>query len=113
MTGLAGSITPAYTGTIVISGAIASGTTGDGAKVQASYGTGGAPSNAATITGTQCGGRPIYTAAAAGSDKVPFSVNCVVTGLTVGTAYWIDATLAAVTGGTASIANVSVSAYEL
>lgn len=42
MTGLAGSITPAYTGTIVIviSGAIASGTTGDGAKVQASYGTG-------------------------------------------------------------------------
>ena len=36
-----------------------------------------------------------------------------VTGLTVGTAYWVDVGLAAITGGTASIATVSVSALEL
>ena len=46
----------------------------DGAKVQASYGTGAAPTNGAAITGTQCGGRPQYIAATT-AQKVPFSVH--------------------------------------
>lgn len=114
MMGLAGAITPTFSGRVllIISGDITNDTLTDGAKVQASYGTGAAPSNGDAIGGTQCGGRPVYNAAGA-ADKVPFTVNCVVTGLTLSTAYWLDVTLAAITAGTASIADVSVSAAEL
>ncbi len=115
MMGLAGAITPEVTGNIlvILSGDITNGTTGDGAKVQARTGTGTAPSNAAALTGTVCGGLVQYTPVAAGADKVPFSLNCIVSGLTVGTAIWIDAGLAAITGGTASVADLSLTAHEL
>ncbi len=115
MMGLAGSITPTVSGKImlVISGDIFNASAvADGAKVQASYGTGTAPSNGATITGTQCGARPQYVASTT-AGKSPFSVNCVVTGLSLSTAYWLDLTLAAITGGTATINDVSISAYEI
>jgi hypothetical protein len=45
--------------------------------------------------------------------KQPFSVTAVVTGLTVGTAYWLDLSLAQVgAGGTAAVTNLSISAIE-
>lgn len=115
MMGLAGAITPEVTGNILIilSGDITSGTTSDGAKVQLRTGTGTAPSNAAALSGTTCGGLVTYTAALAGADKVPFSLNCIVSGLTLGTAIWIDVGLAAITGGTASVADLSLTAHEL
>ena len=114
MMGLAGSITPTFSGSVllIVSGDVTNDTITDGAKVQLSYGTGTAPANGDAIGGTQCGGRPSYDAAGA-ADRVPFSVNCVVTGLTLTTTYWIDLTLAAITGGTASVSNVSISAVEL
>jgi hypothetical protein len=115
MMGLAGTITPTASGKIllIISGTIFNPTAiADGAKVQASYGTGTAPTNGAAITGTQCGGRPQYIAATT-AQKVPFSVNCVITGLTLSTAYWLDVTLAAITAGTATINDVSISAHEI
>jgi hypothetical protein len=49
---------------------------------------------------------------AAAAQRLPFSLNAVVTGLTPATAYWIDVGLAAVTGGTAAIKNVSISVVE-
>jgi hypothetical protein len=115
MMGLAGAITPATTGNIliIISGDIASDTSGDGAKVQLRYGTGSAPTNAAALTGTTCGGLVQDSDASGDGAKVPFSVQCIATDLSTGTAYWLDVELAAVTGGTAAIADISLSAHEL
>lgn len=111
MMGLAGAITPTLTGRvlIIISGNITNGTASDGGSVTIRYGTGTAPSNAAALTGTAVGTSP---QAVAGTVIAPFSVQAIVTSLTLSTAYWIDLSLAAVTGGTATIANVSISALE-
>jgi hypothetical protein len=121
MQGLSGSITPSRTGNvlIMISGTVVSpaGTTaGLGVAYQISYGTGAAPANSTTIIGTQVGSVQEYTNGAivtAADVHQPFSTQAVVTGLTVGTAYWID--LAAESLGTASdmgLSNVLVSVIE-
>src|SRR6266849_2311806 len=101
MMGLAGAITPAHSGNVLL---IVNGTTSDGASLQIRYGTGAAPTNGAALTGTTVGNNiadnnPV-------TNKIPFSVQAVVSGLAVGTAYWVDVGLAAVTGGTASLATV-------
>ncbi len=113
MMGLAGAFTPKSTGRVLImlSGDIKNSTSTDGATVQLAYGTGAAPANAAAATGTTVGGKPAFVAAA-NNQTVPFSVQAVVSGLTLGTAIWIDAQVAAVTGGTASIENLSLSVQE-
>jgi hypothetical protein len=122
MQGLAGAITPKTTGTVImtISGTVVdpSGTAaGNGIIYQLSYGTGTAPTNAAALTGTQVGSTQTYTnptTIIAADTNVPFSTQAVVTGLTVGTAYWID--LAAKSVATASsmgLANISISAVEI
>ena len=122
MQGLAGAITPGRTGTVllIVSGSIASpsGTTaGLGIVYQLSYGTGGAPANAAALAGTQVGTAQEYTnpgTVTAADVSVPFSVQAVITGLTIGTAYWID--LAAKSVGTASdmgLAKISITAIEM
>ena len=114
MMGLAGSITPKATGklTIIISGNITNSTAADGGKCQIRYGTGTAPTNGATATGTIAGGTPSLTATVGNSDTIPFSCQAIVTGLTVGTTYWVDLGLAANTGGTTSVANISISIQE-
>src|SRR5439155_2819066 len=114
MMGLAGSITPNRTGNvlIIISGDIFNNTINDGGTVQIRTGTGTAPINGAALTGTVRGGTPATTAAV-GSEKSPFSVNAVVTGLTLGTAVWLDLGVAAVIGGTATVENISISAVEV
>lgn len=119
MMGIAGAFTPVVTGRvfIMISGTLRN-TTGDsGAQVQIRTGTGTAPTNGAALTGTTRGGlvRGKITASGATSTPliVPFSCNAIVTGLTIGTAIWIDVELAAITSGTASITDLSLSAYEL
>ena len=59
MMGLAGAITPTYTGRllIIVSGNLTNTTAaaGDGAKAQIRYGTGSAPSNGDALTGTAVG----------------------------------------------------------
>lgn len=114
MMGLAGSITPQFTGTIlfIVSGEIANDTDANGAKVQLRFGTGAAPANGAALTGTTAGNIPEFTAAA-NDQNVPFSIQAVIAGLTLSTAYWLDVGLAAITGGTATIKNVSLTAVEL
>ena len=114
MMGLAGSVTPKASGKVLIeiSGNVTNNTINDGATVQISYGTGTAPTNAAALTGTQAGNIARFTAAAA-AQKVPFSCQVIVSGLTVGTAYWLDVAVAAVTGGTATVTDISITAYEL
>ena len=114
MMGLAAALTPVVSGRvlIVVSGTIYNASAiADGGKVQLYYGTGTAPANAASLTGTAVGSQPVYIAATT-AEKAPFSVQSVVTGLVLGTAIWIDLSLAAITGGTANVANLSVSAIE-
>lgn len=121
MQGLAGTITPASSGTVLlaISGTVtsATNTSGDGISYQLSYGTGAAPANAATLAGTQVGTIQTYknpTAVTAANVAVPFAVHAVVTGLSVGTAYWIDlAAQSIATNSSGTLSAVSVSAIEL
>lgn len=114
MMGLAGSITPSYSGIIMI---IISGDMGNngnklGAITQIRYGTGSAPTNGAVITGTAAGSQ-IQMAQNNKAIITPFSCNAIVSGLTIGTIYWIDLSLAPVTGGTASVSDISISIVEL
>ena len=122
MQGLAGSITPTVSGNVLvaISGTIVSpaGTTaGLGIEYQISYGTGGAPSNAGTLAGSQIGKPQSYTnqtTVTAVDVNVPFCLVALITGLTLGTAYWID--LAAESLGTASdmgLVNINIIAVEV
>lgn len=122
MQGLAGSITPARTGNIfiMISGFCSSSVTtaARGFAGQISFGTGTAPVSNASLTGTQAGGQNAFeigtTLTAATDLEAPIVWNAVVTGLNVGTTYWVD--LAAKAIGAASVValnQVSVSIVEL
>ena len=122
MQGLAGTITPAVSGNVLItiSGTIIeTGITaaGSGITYQISYGTGSAPSTNGTLAGTQAAsGIQKYLLAqtvTAADVFVPFSTSFVVTGLTIGTAYWIDLAAEAVANTGFSLSNVSVSAAEI
>ena len=117
MMGLAGTVTPTGTGRvlIVISGDIDNDTLGDGCKVQIRTGTGAAPANGDALTGTTRGGltnflNPNIATLTVGRGQ--FSLNAVVSSLTLSTAVWVDVSLAAVTGGVARIRNLSISTAE-
>lgn len=114
MMGLAGAITPTTTGTIVIMicGDASNTTILDGCSMQIRYGTSTAPTNGAALTGTAVGGK-VKSNTAVAAEFLPFSVHAIVTGLTLSTAYWIDLGVAAITGGTASVGDISISVYEL
>ena len=113
MMGLAGTVTPTKTGRVLftVSGQLANGTAGDGATVQMQTGTGTAPLNGAALTGTQRGNIQTVTSVSA-AQKSGFGFAVPVTGLTLGTAVWIDIAVKAVTGGTATATGLTVSAVE-
>lgn len=94
-------------------GAFANNTANDGAIGQLRFGTGAAPANAAAATGTTLSGNLAQVAFATANSSSSFNTLGVATGLTPGTAYWFDMSLAAITGGTASINNVGCTAYEM
>ncbi|MEM3845775.1 MAG: hypothetical protein QXU98_08740 [Candidatus Parvarchaeota archaeon] len=104
---------PSITGRllILIFGEASNNTAGDGATVQLSYGTGVAPSNGASATGTAVGSKISITSNAA-NQTVPFALGYILTGLAIGTNYWFDLQVAAVTGGTASVSNLTVLIIE-
>jgi hypothetical protein len=115
MMGLAGSITPTNSGTvlIIVSGTISNSKKATSSLVQLYIGTGSAPANATTLTGTAQGTQIRATVTTDSVQDVPFAVNAVVTGLTIGTTYWIDLALASSnTHVTASIKSLSISAIE-
>lgn len=118
MMGLAVPITPQFSGRLLvfINGNLtnSTATAGDGAKAQIRYGTGTAPANAAALTGTTAGS--IQTSVlerATANDLQTFALTALVTGLTLGTAVWLDISLAAIVGGTAIAKNLSVTAVEI
>lgn len=115
MGGLGGTfaITPGVTGRvkIEISGQMANSTINDGVTLDLRYGTGTAPANGDAVTGTLAGISQTATSLVA-AQRSGFCLQAIVTGLTVGTAYWMDFSQLAVTGGTASAFGVTATAME-
>jgi hypothetical protein len=114
MMGLAGSITPTGTGKVhvCVSGDAHNATNNDGVSIQLRTGTGTAPANAAALTGT-AQGNPVKWTASSSTNRAPFEICRNVTGLTVNTAVWIDLGVAAITGGTADVQDLTISANEV
>lgn len=112
MMGLAGSITPRVTGRIkiTISGEITNSGNNATATAQIRSGTGTSPTNGAALTGTTRGQLIRLNTARAGQ-FVPFSKTVRVTGLTVGTAVWVDLSLSA-SGNTSTIRNIDIDIEE-
>lgn len=118
MMGLGGSIafTPIKSGKlmIVISGMISNSGNSNGAKTQIRYGTGAAPANGAALTGTVAGNIvSMINNANSGGLKSGFACVAIITDLTLGTAYWIDLSLAAITLGTANLTDVGAIVVEI
>lgn len=112
MMGLAGSITPASSGKILImiSGDLKSSSAAT-LKMQIRYGTGSAPGNGGALTGTAVGN----LATAIGNDadqQFPTTCNAIISSLSVGTAYWIDVSLST-SAGTGTVKNISMSVMEI
>ena len=76
------------------------------------YGTGTPPVNGAVQAGTIASQAARYKATA-GGDYVPFSITCLIEGLTKGTTYWLDAAVRAPSGGTASITDLDFTVVGL
>lgn len=115
MMGLAGGITPATTGRvqITVSGTIFNATAiADGAKVQIRTAAGAAPANGAALSGIAAGGLVQYVAATV-AQRAPFCLSAIVSGLTLGVAIWLDVSLAAIAGGTATLTDISLTAMEV
>lgn len=107
--------TPNYSGRvlIIISGDVSNGTASDGSKMQIRFGTGNGPANGAALTGTSVGNlvRQLNNANTA-AEVTPFTCNAIVTGLTLGTGYYVDLSQASITGGTTTLADISISVIE-
>ncbi len=117
MQGLAGSITPGASGRVLFmasSDGFNTNAVGQGFVVQLRYGTGTAPGNGATATGTALGGAVKgATAIVSSPQQIPFALQSMVSSLTPGTTYWFDLGLSAIGGGTATIENISLTAIEM
>jgi hypothetical protein len=118
MLGYGTTITPARSGTILImvSGDITHPTAAHGGQVQIAFGTGTIPVNGAAQTGTTTGGDVKFlngsgNQAAAG--KAPFSLQSIVSGLTVGTTYWVDLQAASTNISALTFGDVTISIIEL
>lgn len=114
MLGLAGAITPNYSGKIcvIINGYMTQTGTG-GAFAQIYYGTGTAPTNGAAATGTSVGTSATWLFSSNGA-CAPYTAAAIISGLTLGTPIWIDLGFGrAAANGTASMGNVSITAFEI
>jgi hypothetical protein len=82
-------------------------------SIKVFFGTGVAPTNGAAITGTQVG-NVIQSINSASNSGGAFVNGGIITGLSAGTAYWFDASLASNNGAnTAAMSNLSCNAFEV
>jgi len=118
MMGLGGAntFTPLLSGRILIfvTGTEYNTAGGQGGVIQIRYGTGAAPANGAAPTGSV--GGPIVTGQPDGAghtETIPMASVVVVSGLTIGTTYWVDVTLASTGSGTTSLSDATITTVEL
>ena len=116
--GMAGSITPTVTGRVlvIVAGYMYSSVAGQSAGILTNmrYGTGSAPAHGAAPTGTAApsSAAPVGTSNAANA-FVPFSLQVVITGLTVGTTYWLDVIyVSGIATSTAKLGNHAMTIVE-
>lgn len=112
---LGASITPTTSGKVlaIVSGTGGNATTSDGGIINMRYGTGTAPSNGDATTGTLLSGTNRELDFPGASEVASFAAQRVITGLTLGTAYWFDLDSAAVGGGTFDLTHVTLTLTEL
>ena len=84
----------------------------DGITCDFRFGTGVAPVNGAAVTGTLMGISQTRTSLVAG-DRAGMTLLGRPTGLVVGTTYWVDVSVLAITAGTASITGVTIRLNEV
>lgn len=96
--------TPGSTGRVLIIAIVtmSNNTAGDGATAQLSYRSGIPPSTSGSATGTVFTSAASVTSETANQNAIATLVGTI-SGLSVGTAYWFDVQLEAITGGTASV----------
>jgi hypothetical protein len=108
-------LTPVYSGKVLVvfNGLISNGNAGAVGAAQIHFGTGAAPASGATPAGVAAGtlNGIVNNSDTAGAD-VPFSVVALVTGRTLGVAYWFDLVLVS-TAGTTSVLNMYAAATEV
>ena len=111
MAGYGKTFTPTRTGRvlIVMLCTLNNNTVGDGSAIQVNYGTGAPPAAGAAATGTQASAlitvkwdAATLTSGGTTGTKQVVLVG-IVTGLVLGTAYWLDAAYESVTGGTTTL----------
>jgi len=107
-------ITPAYSTRIHVdfSGSISNSSTGNGGTVQVRIGSGTAPVNGFSLSGNGAFALLNSTSSTA-SAFTPWATGGVITGLTPGTAYWIDLAVKVIGGGTEIITGLYCSAFEM
>jgi len=108
-------LTPATTGRIrfTIVGNVTNNNTSKTTFVTGRYGTGTAPSNGAALTGTLFNNGVTSTTTAAGSPASIFTLEGIISGLSVGTQVWYDVSVATNDAATtSSIANLTCLAQE-
>lgn len=93
---------------VMLAGQIGNSGAGGEAFARLTFGTGAAPANGDAVTGTAIGAETHVA-----STSVPFSQHALLDTLTPGTNYWIDVALKAAAGGTASLANLQLTALSL
>lgn len=91
---------------VTVCGDVFNSTIADGATYAIRYGAGSAPANGDALIGASLGNPVQYTAAAA-NERTPFSITGAITG-GIGQALWADLSVAAVTGGTATVENITI-----
>ena len=113
--GITGSFVPNSSGAalITITGTLANNTASDGGFAGISMGLGAAPTLGATPIGAVGNPARITNNASTAAVPFPFTMQAIVTGLTLGLGYWIDMQLGAVTGGTVTPGNIEITALEL
>jgi hypothetical protein len=113
--GAACTITPKFSTRLNVNfnGSISNTVAADGASSTIRFGVGTPPVNGAALTGTVVGSAVVANPMQSAGGLMPFSIEAIVTGLTPGIPVWLDLSLAAVTGGTASLQNLSCDAFEM
>lgn len=110
--------TPVSTRVLVsFTGTIKNDTNGGGAFIGIRWGTGAAPANGAALTGTLVGGTPQLNPGTSGYSSggafFPISQTVAITGLTPGTAIWLDLELGSITTGTSILVNLTCTVCEI
>jgi hypothetical protein len=108
--------TPAFSGTMVfnIDFQYTNGSApGDSGFVNMNYGTGTPPAALASPGGTEILPYTINCSAYSAGSYGSWSASAIVSGLTVGTAYWFDINFYSFGGGTSTIRQPIFTAYEI